>query len=155
MWSWLPANGHSGGILLGVRHSTLEVGALDQGEFFLSASIFHRASRAIFQYIGVYGPADHTRSAIFLEELERKITSCQYPVLISSDFNLIRGPRDKNNNNINWPKVRLFNDFIARLSLREIERTGAILLGQTNSSTQPEVFSTGSWCLQIGIHFFP
>ena len=30
IWSWLAASGHSGGCLLGVRDSTLEVGSLDQ-----------------------------------------------------------------------------------------------------------------------------
>ena len=103
IWSWLAASGHSGGCLLGVRDSTLEVGSLDQGVFFLSAAILHKASRFIFEFIGVYGPADHARSPAFLEELERKVQAARYPVLISGDFNLIRGQRDKNNSNINWP----------------------------------------------------
>ena len=63
LWSWVPANGHSGGLLLRVRESTLEVGDTDQGQFFISASIYHRASRFLFQFIGVYGPAAHARSA--------------------------------------------------------------------------------------------
>ena len=29
-WSWVPANGLSGGMLLGVRASTLQVGAVDE-----------------------------------------------------------------------------------------------------------------------------
>jgi hypothetical protein len=41
------------------------------------------------------------------------------------DFNLIRGADDKNNCNINWPRVHLFNDCIARLALREFRRSAA------------------------------
>ena len=52
-WHWLPAVGHSGGLLLGVRDSTLEVGRIDQGEFFISATSLRRASKAMFEFIGV------------------------------------------------------------------------------------------------------
>ena len=102
LWSWLPARGHSGGCLLGIRDITLEVGSLDQGKFFLAASILHPSSRFIFDFIGVYGPADHARSPAFLQELEHEVAACRYPVVISGDFDLIRGPRDKNKSNINW-----------------------------------------------------
>ena len=35
--------GHSGGILLGVKDATFEVGGMDRGEFFISMEIFERA----------------------------------------------------------------------------------------------------------------
>ena len=124
-WHWKGSDSRSGGLLLGIKDSILEVGGVDQGDFFISAKLLHRASNFKFEFIGVYGPADHVRSAEFLSELEQKVSSCQIPVVIGGDFNLIRGARDKNNNNINWPRVGLFNDCIARLALREIARTGA------------------------------
>jgi endonuclease/exonuclease/phosphatase family metal-dependent hydrolase len=99
-WTWLPVVGQSGGMLLGLQDSTLEVGATDQGLFFLSATILHKASRLIFEFIGVYGPADHARSRNFLEELEAKVALTQYPVVVAGDFNLICGSADKNNSNI-------------------------------------------------------
>jgi hypothetical protein len=46
-------------------------------------------------------------------------------VVVGRDFNLIRVAGDKSNANINWPRVRHFNDVIASLSLREICSTGA------------------------------
>jgi hypothetical protein len=72
-WSWLPAVGHSGGMLLGCCDSTLEVGSIEQGRYFLSALTFHREAKFKFEFIGVYGPADHSKSAEFLEELESKV----------------------------------------------------------------------------------
>jgi hypothetical protein len=50
---------------------------------------------------------------------------CPYPVVVAGDFNLIRGSADKNNSNIDWARVSLFNDSIARMDLGEIRRTGA------------------------------
>ena len=114
-WNWLPASGMSGGMLLGIRDSTLAANSADLGEFFISAQVVHRAKDFPFQFFGVYGPADHSRSAEFLQELESKIAASRYPVVVAGDFNLIRGPNDKNNCNIDWPRVRLFNECIAQI----------------------------------------
>ena len=90
----------------------------------------------------------------FLQELELKVVASAFPVLIGGDFNLIRGIEDKNNRNINWPRVHLFNDCIANLSLREIARTGAAYTWtnkQTNHvrSVLDRVFVLPVWELQF------
>jgi hypothetical protein len=41
VWNWLPAEGHSGGMLLGFQDDTFEVGEWKQGNFFLSARCLH------------------------------------------------------------------------------------------------------------------
>jgi hypothetical protein len=111
-------------MLLGVKDSLFEVGSIDNGQFFISDLVYHREAKFKFEVIGVYSPADHGRSGVLLEEPEAKVSSYQHPV-VAGDFNLIRGPEDKNNDNINWPRVHLFNDCIANLALREIRRLGA------------------------------
>jgi exonuclease III len=117
-WHRRAAVGRSGGMLLGIKDESFEVGAIDQGPFFLSATLLHRESKFKFVFVGVYGPVDHARSASFLSDLENKVESCSYPVVVLGDFNLIRGTQDKNNSNINWPLVNAFNESIARLALR-------------------------------------
>ncbi|XP_071683220.1 uncharacterized protein [Lolium perenne] len=124
-WSWLPANGHSGGMLLGVRDSLFEVGRMDRGQLFLSLSVLHRVSNKKLEVIGIYGPADHARSRGFLDEISGKIARCTLPILMGGDFNLIRAAEDKSNANLNWPLIDLFNNTIASWALREIPRTGA------------------------------
>ena len=45
-WHWLPSSGttgHSGGILLGVKDATFEVGGMDRGEFFISMELYEHA----------------------------------------------------------------------------------------------------------------
>jgi hypothetical protein len=86
--------------------------------------VYHTAAKFKFEYTGIYGPADHAKSGEFLEELELNVTRSEHPV-VGGDFNLIRGVVDKNNFNINWPRVHMFDDYIARLALREFRRTGA------------------------------
>jgi hypothetical protein len=87
--------------------------------------IFHTESKFKFEVIGVYGPANHSRSSLFLNNLEDKVSHCSLLVVVMGDFNLIRGAQDKNNDNINWPLVNAFNNSIAQLALREVARTGA------------------------------
>uniref|UniRef100_A0A8I6WU41 Endonuclease/exonuclease/phosphatase domain-containing protein n=1 Tax=Hordeum vulgare subsp. vulgare TaxID=112509 RepID=A0A8I6WU41_HORVV len=41
-WQWLPAMGHSGGILLDVREDAFTVEDMDRGEFFVSMDITDR-----------------------------------------------------------------------------------------------------------------
>jgi exonuclease III len=96
-WTWLPASGHSGGFLVGFIDSYFEVGVVHKGEFLISTQIVLKASHFFFEFVGVYGPADHSRSPLFLQELEEVVSRAAYPVLVAGDFNLIRGTADKNN----------------------------------------------------------
>jgi hypothetical protein len=97
-WNWLPASGHLGGILLGVKAETFKVEDMDRGEFFLSVSLTHRRSNLQWEVIIVYGPTDHRRSLAFLTELKAKVEHTIIPVVVAGDFNLIRTPEDKSCN---------------------------------------------------------
>jgi exonuclease III len=112
-WNWLPANGRSGGLLLGFRDECFKVGEWRKGSFFLSVLVLHRQRNLKWWCILVYGPADHSRTAEFLGELEREVLACRFPVVVAGDFNLIRDARDKNNANLDWPRIHSFNDAIA------------------------------------------
>ena len=124
-WHWLPASGHSGGILLGAKEDTFEIEDMDSGDFFVSMSLTHRRSSFRWEVIIVYGPADHSRSPAFLLELKSKVERCSSPVVVAGDFNLIRSSDDKSSSNVDVPRMRMFNDCIADLALREIPRVGA------------------------------
>ena len=60
VWQWLPTNGRSGGILMGVKEEKFEVEDMDRGEFFLSMTITDRTSHFCWEVSIVYGPADHS-----------------------------------------------------------------------------------------------
>jgi endonuclease/exonuclease/phosphatase family metal-dependent hydrolase len=124
-WTWLPANDHSGALLAGFRDSVFDVGSVSKGEFLLTAQVCLKASRFLFEFVGVYGPADRGRSPTFLLELDSAISRSPFLVFVAGDFNLIRGRAAKNNNNIDWQRVHQFNDCIACLQLSEVVRSGA------------------------------
>jgi hypothetical protein len=84
-------------MLLGFRDECFEVGTWRKGRFFISADLFHRSRITKWTCILVYGPADHSRTREFLEELSAEVESCRLPLVVGGDFNLIRGSRDKSN----------------------------------------------------------
>jgi exonuclease III len=51
-WNWVPAVGHSGGLLLGVKDNIFEVGSIDSGQFFISALVYHREAKFKFEITG-------------------------------------------------------------------------------------------------------
>jgi endonuclease/exonuclease/phosphatase family metal-dependent hydrolase len=70
--------------------------------------------------INVYGPCTHDLKPAFLSSLEQIVSSISGHVAIMGDFNLIRSPRDKSNDNFNTSEVASFNDFINNFGLIEI-----------------------------------
>jgi exonuclease III len=124
-WKSIPSAGHSSGMLLGVNEDSFEVIEWNSGVFFISVAVLQLDTNKTWTFFLVYGRADHRRTPDFLAELSAAIMACPHPLVVGGDFNLIRGPLDKNNDNINWPRVHRFNDFIANLALREIHRVGA------------------------------
>lgn len=124
-WQWLPASGRSGGILVGAREDTFDVISSDVGDHFVSMVLLQKNCSKTWEVINVYGPADHSLAHLFLAELEAKINSSNLPIVVGGDFNLIRGPEDKNNTIIHWPRAIAFNDFINHSALRELPRSGA------------------------------
>jgi len=77
-----------------------------------------------FNLISVYGPAQLDLKMQFLSELVRVCSKDTLPIVIGGDFNIIRSPDEKNNENYSdrWPF--LFNAVIDTLNLRELELTG-------------------------------
>ena len=99
-WNFLPSSGHSGGILIGTKHDVFDFVAFDHGVFWASTVVFHRLLNVLLEVMVVYGPVDHSLSPLFLDEITTKIESCNIPLLVGGDFNLLRSPLDKNEGNM-------------------------------------------------------
>jgi exonuclease III len=149
-WHHSLVMGHSGGMLLGVNEDSFDVLGWGSGAFFLRVDVRQLDTSKEWSLFVVYGPANHRRSGDFLAELSHAVGACPLPLVVGGDFNLIRGSEDKNNDNIDWPRVHRFNDCIANLGLWEICRTTA-LYTWTNRQLDPfrcmldRAFLTTEW----------
>ncbi|KAJ1276848.1 hypothetical protein BS78_05G247500 [Paspalum vaginatum] len=63
LWHCKPPEGRSGGMLVGVNLATLEVGSIEEGDFFVRFKTRCKKQDFISNLVLVYGPAqeDHTQ----------------------------------------------------------------------------------------------
>jgi exonuclease III len=81
-WNWIPARGHSGGILLGVKEDSLEVENWENFNFAIKATVRNKFSNYRWVVLCVYGPAQHHQSASFLQELSEICERETLPVVL-------------------------------------------------------------------------
>ena len=75
-WNFVASEGHSGGILLGTKKDVSDFVAFDHGIFWASTVVSHQSLNSLVEIMVVYGPADHSMSYNFLDELHNKIDTC-------------------------------------------------------------------------------
>jgi hypothetical protein len=111
-------------MILGINLLSLDIGKIEEGDFFIRFKVRHREDDFKFNLISVYGPAQMDQKSHFLSEVVRVCSKEALPIVIGGDFNIIRRPDEKNNDNYNdrWPFM--FNAVIDSLNLREIEMLG-------------------------------
>ena len=109
---------------LGAHLLTFDIGEIEEGEFFIHFKLRHKEDDFKFNLISVYGPAQLDQKPNFLSEMVRVCSKEALPIIIGGDFNIIRRPDEKNNDNYSdrWPFM--FNAVIDALNLREIDLSG-------------------------------
>jgi hypothetical protein len=121
---WLPmVDQGSGGILLGVDLTVFDIGAINEGDFYVKFTLRYKSTDFKFVLHSIYGPAQLQNKGAFC----RTRYTCSkenLPFLIGGDFNIMRKPEDKSSGDFDnkWPS--LFNAVIESLDLREIVMTG-------------------------------
>ena len=96
-WHFTPARGKSGGLLLGVNYTTLDVISQDEGDYHVKMTVQDLKTRFIWDLVVIYGDAQPERKAKFLDELSRIFKTSVNPILIGGDFNIIRKASEKIN----------------------------------------------------------
>lgn len=95
---FVPAVGASGGIL-SAASSSLQFISMSSSRFSLSMTFSTLASTVPIMITNIYAPTDHDLKPLFLNELRDIQPTDDMPWLLIGDFNLIRSPEDKNNQN--------------------------------------------------------
>lgn len=124
LWHCKEPRGRSGGILLGIDLSVFDIGAIDEGDFYVRFLLLNKNDGFKWSLVCVYGPAQDNLKEMFLAELVNMASKVTEPILIGGDFNILHSSTEKNNDNFNprWPF--LFNAVIDGLCLRELALSG-------------------------------
>ena len=92
LWHCKEPRGRSGGMLVGVNLLTFDIGAIDEGDFYVKFKLRNKVDGFIWVLVSVYGAAQQEFKEAFLSELVHVCTKETLPILIGGDFNIIRGP---------------------------------------------------------------
>ena len=124
LWHCKPPRGRSGGMLLRINLQTFEIGSIDEGDFYIKFHLCNKIDKFKWALVLVYGPAQNDLKEHFLSELVHMCSHETLPIIVGGDFNILRSPMEKNNDNFDnrWPF--LFNAIIDGLSLKELSMFG-------------------------------
>jgi hypothetical protein len=69
LWHAMAPHGRLGGILLGVDLSVFDIGAIDEGNFYVKFTLRYKSTDFKFVLYSIYAPAQSQNKAAFLTEL--------------------------------------------------------------------------------------
>lgn len=132
LWLWNPSWGRSGGILVGTRVESYEIGSFKQGDYMIQLNLWDKQVKAKWNLIVVYGDAQEEGKIPFLTELSNFCSNSSEPMLIGRDFNVIRYAKERRSNNGVHRHTGLFNSLTNFHELHEIGMTGGIFTLSNN-----------------------
>lgn len=118
-FSFVPAIGSAGGIIIG-WNSNLFIGILKhQGLFSLTIEFTNQANRIIWMCTSIYGPNARHLKPQFWDEIRHCAPHSSVPWVICGDFNSIFDPFDKSNGSFHREDIRLAQNLVMELQLLE------------------------------------
>jgi hypothetical protein len=86
LWHAMAPHGCSGGILLGVDLSVFDIGAINEGDFYVKFTLRYKSTDFKFVLYSIYGPTQSQIKGAFLAELANTCSEDNLPFLVSGDF---------------------------------------------------------------------
>jgi hypothetical protein len=69
LWHTMAPKGRSGGMLVGVDLQVFDIGAIDEGDFYVRLKLCNKADSFKWALVAVYGPAQDDLKKNFLAEM--------------------------------------------------------------------------------------
>jgi len=120
----MAPHGRSGGILLGVDLGIFDIGAIDEGDFYVKFLLRNKCDGFKFNLYTVYGTAQQQNKEAFLTELAHICSREALPYIIGGNFNIMRYPHEKSKSTFDTKWPNLFNAVIQAFDLKEIDMSG-------------------------------
>jgi hypothetical protein len=82
LWHIMAPHGRSGGILLGVDLSIFDIGAIDEGDFYVKFTLRYKTNGFKFVLYSIYVPAQVQSKSAFLSELANTCSKESLPYVL-------------------------------------------------------------------------
>jgi hypothetical protein len=149
-YSFLPADGVRGGILVAWRMDTWAALSFTNRVYSISLCLHELGSPNAWFLTSVYGPTEVGNKDAILQEIRDIQAGVSGPWLINGDFNMIYHTEDKNNSRLNRRQMGRFRHLLSDLELKELHLHGR-LFTWSNEHTHPtlehidRVFFSAEW----------
>jgi hypothetical protein len=101
LWHTMTPIGRSGGMLVGVDLQLFDIGAIDEGDFYVKFHLCNKLDSFKWALVAMYDPAQHDHKEIFLAELVNLCSHENLPIMIGGDFTIMTSSEEKNNDRFN------------------------------------------------------
>jgi hypothetical protein len=82
LWHTMAPHGRCGGILLGVDLSIFDIGAIDEGDFYVKFTLRYKTNGFKFVLYSIYGPTQVQNKSVFLSELANTCSKESLPYVL-------------------------------------------------------------------------
>jgi hypothetical protein len=86
-----------GGILLGVGLQIYDIGAIEEGDYYVKFHLCNKLDNFKWALVVVYGPTQDEHKERFLAELVNMCSHENLPLVMGGDYNILRHQSEKNN----------------------------------------------------------
>lgn len=135
-WEWIPAEGKSGGILVGINSEKLNILEVIKGRFCIKIKLEDINTKFLWDLLVVYGAAQHDMKAKFLAEFASFLQHQINPLMAGGDFNIIRKESEKNKAGGYNKWSFIFNAIVEQANLRELNLGGRQFTWCNNQESQ-------------------
>jgi exonuclease III len=123
-FEFLPSVGASGGIITIWKSSLFSGSLVFSNAFAVSIEFLSRHDQSAWLLSNVYGPCTSDGKSVFLNWLKDIQINPEVDWLVVGDFNLIRGPHNRNKPGGNLQEMLLFNEVISAQGWVELPLRG-------------------------------
>jgi exonuclease III len=151
-FEFLPSVGASGGIITIWKSSLFSGSLVFSNAFAISIEFLSKHDQSAWLLTNVYGPCTSEGKSVFLNWLKDIQINPEVDWLVVGDFNLIRGPHNRNKPGGNLQEMLLFNEVISAQGWVELPLRGRQFTW-SNKQSSPLLerldcfFTSASWTI--------
>lgn len=123
-FAFSPSIGASGGLITIWNNNLFDANVILVNSYSITVEFHCRLNNKVFHVTNIYGPSNPSQKQNFVTWLMNFDTTSFEDWILGGDFNLIRGPKNRNKPGGDQAEMNMFNELISDLDLVEVPFSG-------------------------------